>query len=54
MLFETVSDPVSDGKHVVLMMLATGLVFIAVVLIGELVRWAGHRRAERKRQLRTY
>ena len=54
MIFETVSDPVSDGKHVILLMLATGLVFLLVVALGELSRWASHRRDERRRRLRTY
>jgi hypothetical protein len=47
-------DPVTDGKHIVTAMLITGLVFLAIVAVGELTRWRGHRRAERKRRLRTY
>ena len=47
-------DAVSDGKHVLYGMLITGLIFLAVVGIGELTRWAGHRRADRKRRARAY
>ena len=46
-------DAVSDGKHIIIGMLLTGLAFLLVVAIGELTRWAGHRRAERKRRARA-
>ena len=47
-------DPVSDGKHVILAMLIVGLIFVAVIGLGELTHRAGERRRERKRQLRPY
>jgi hypothetical protein len=47
-------DPVSDGKHVILIMLLTGLVFIAVIGLGELAHRASERRSERKRHVRQY
>lgn len=47
-------DPVSDGKHVILIMLITGLVFLAVIAVGELTHRVNERRRERKRQLRPY
>jgi hypothetical protein len=46
-------DAASEGTHVILGMLVVGLVFLAVIGIGELSHWAGHRRAERKRARRT-
>jgi hypothetical protein len=49
-----VFDPVSDGKHVILIMLIVGLVFVAVIGLGELTLKLGERRRERKRQLRPY
>jgi len=49
-----VFDPVADGKHVILIMLITGLVFVAVIGIGELTHRLGERRRERKRELRPY
>ena len=47
-------DPVSDGKHVILIMLITGLIFLAVIALGELAHRAGERRRERKRHVRSY
>ena len=42
-------DAASEGTHVILGMLIVGLIFLAVILLGELIHWAGHRRAERRR-----
>jgi hypothetical protein len=47
-------DAVSDGKHVLYGMLITALIFLAVIGIGELTRWAGLRRQARKRRARAY
>ena len=46
-------DAASEGTHVILGMLVVGLIFLAVILLGELSKWAGHRRAARKRAQRT-
>jgi hypothetical protein len=46
-------DAASEGTHVILGMLVVGLIFLAVIGLGELSHWAGHRRAERKRARRT-
>jgi hypothetical protein len=46
------SDNASEGTHVIEAMLIVGLIFLAVIGIGELTRWAGHRRAERSRARR--
>jgi hypothetical protein len=46
-------DAASEGLHVILGMLAVGLIFLAVIVLGELSHWAGHRRAERKRARRA-
>jgi len=42
-------DNASEGTHVIEAMLIVGLIFLGVILLGELTHWAGHRRAERKR-----
>ena len=42
-------DNASEGTHVIEGMLIVGLIFLAVIALGELTHWAGHRRAERKR-----
>jgi hypothetical protein len=47
-------DAVSDGKHILYGMLITALIFCAVIAIGELTKWAGHRRAERKQRAKAY
>jgi hypothetical protein len=47
-------DAVSDGKHILYGMLITALIFLAVIGLGELSKWAGHRRQARKRSARTY
>ena len=38
-------DAATEGKHVILGMLVTGLIFLVVIGLGELTHWAGHRRA---------
>ena len=41
-------DPAEEGKKVIIGMLITGLIFIAVIALGQLSKWAGHRRAARR------
>ena len=38
------ADAASEGKKVILGMLLTGLVFIAVIALGETSRWVKRRR----------
>jgi hypothetical protein len=45
-------DAASEGTHVILGMLIVALIFLGVVVLGELSNWAGHRRAERRRARR--
>ena len=42
-------DAASEGLDVITAMLIVGLIFLAVIGLGELSNWAGHRRAERRR-----
>jgi hypothetical protein len=42
-------DAASEGKDVILGMLIVGLIFLAVIGLGELSNWASHRRAVRRR-----
>ena len=46
--------PAEEGRDVVLVMLATGGVFLGVILVGQLLRYAGHRRKERRAARRAY
>jgi hypothetical protein len=41
-------DAATDGKHVIIGMLIVGLIFLAVIGVGELVRVAGHKRQARR------
>jgi hypothetical protein len=41
-------DAASDGLHVIVGMLIVGLVFLAVIGLGELVKSASHRRKARR------
>jgi len=38
----------TEGRNTILGMLVVGLIFIAVIALGELARWAGHRRKARR------
>ena len=52
-----VNKPVTQaqqGLDVILIMLLTGLVFLGVIFLGQLSKWAGHRRRDRKFRARTY
>jgi hypothetical protein len=44
------ADVAEEGKHIIIGMLVTGLVFVAVVLLGQLFRHMGTRRRRRRRQ----
>jgi hypothetical protein len=41
-------DPAAEGKKVIIGMLITGLVFCAVIALGQLSKWASHRRERRR------
>ncbi len=42
-------DAASEGTHVILGMLVVGLIFLTVIVLGELTHWANHRRAQKRR-----
>jgi hypothetical protein len=42
-------DAAEEGKKVIAWMLIVGLIFISVIALGQLSKWAGHRREERRR-----
>jgi hypothetical protein len=46
--------PAQEGTDVIVVMLLTGLVFLVTIALGELTRWAGHRKHARKQSARTY
>jgi hypothetical protein len=45
-------DPAVEGRKVIIGMLIVGLMFIAVIALGQLAEWASHRREARRP--RTY
>ena len=48
------ADAATEGKKVIGGMLIVGLIFISVIALGELSKWAGHRRAKQKMSRRPY
>lgn len=44
-LSPVLADAASEGKHVITAMLIVGLIFIAVIALGETSRWLRHRRS---------
>ena len=45
-----VEDAATEGKKVITGMLIVGLIFISVIALGQLSKWAGHRRHARRTQ----
>ena len=45
---EVVLDAAEEGKKVIIGMLIVGLIFIAVIALGQLSKWFGHRREKRR------
>jgi hypothetical protein len=41
-------DAAEEGKKVIIGMLITGLIFIAVIALGQLSKWAAHRRHDKR------
>jgi hypothetical protein len=41
-------DAAQEGKKVIAGMLITGLIFIAVIALGQLAEWASHRRQSKR------
>ncbi|HEV2591815.1 MAG TPA: hypothetical protein VGU02_07965 [Gaiellaceae bacterium] len=41
-------DAASEGTHVIIGMLIVGLIFLTVIILGELTHWAGARRKARR------
>jgi hypothetical protein len=44
------ADAAEEGRNTILGMLVVGLIFVAVIALGELSRWAGRRRQARRRR----
>ena len=46
--------PAQEGRDVILVMLAVGAIFLGVVLVGQLMRFLGHRRKARRAARQVY
>ncbi|MGH3053052.1 MAG: hypothetical protein ACRDM8_08855 [Gaiellaceae bacterium] len=47
--------PAEEGRDIIMSMLVVGLIFLSVIVVGQLGRWYGHKRsAERARRRRVY
>lgn len=42
-------SPAEEGRDVIIAMLLVGLIFVGVIVLGQLGRYLGHRRAARRR-----
>jgi hypothetical protein len=45
---QLLGDAATEGKHVITGMLIVGLIFVAVIALGQLGHWLSHRRKARK------
>lgn len=41
-------DPAEEGRKIITGMLIVGLIFISVIALGQLAKWASHRREARR------
>jgi hypothetical protein len=41
-------DIAEEGRNIIIVMLLTGLIFLAVIALGQLSRWLGHRRRAKR------
>ncbi|MBW3592126.1 MAG: hypothetical protein KY396_00345 [Actinobacteria bacterium] len=41
-------DIAEEGRNIIIVMLVTGLIFLAVIALGQLSRWLGHRRRAKR------
>lgn len=46
--------PDEEGFDIIMVMLAVGLIFLGVVVLGQLGRYLGHKRQARRAQRRVY
>jgi hypothetical protein len=52
MLLTLLADAAEEGKKTIISMLVVGLIFVAVIALGELTHAAANRRKARKRTAR--
>ena len=54
LLLAAEKSPAEEGRDVILVMLAVGLVFVSVIVLGQLLRYFEHKRKARRAAQRLY
>jgi heme/copper-type cytochrome/quinol oxidase subunit 2 len=54
LLLAAEKTPAQEGRDIILAMLAVGLIFVGVILLGQAARYFGHRRQAQRAQRRPY
>jgi hypothetical protein len=47
-------SPAEEGRDVILVMLAVGLIFLGIIVLGQLLRYFEHKRKARRAAQRPY
>ena len=53
-VFGAEKTPAQEGRDVILVMLGVGLIFLGVILLGQLLRYLGHKRHARQAARKAY
>jgi hypothetical protein len=54
LLLAAEKSPAEEGRDVILVMLAVGLIFLGVIVLGQLLRYFEHKRKARRATQRPY
>jgi heme/copper-type cytochrome/quinol oxidase subunit 2 len=54
LLLAAEKSPAEEGRDVILVMLAVGLIFLSVIVLGQLLRYLEHKRKARRAAQRPY
>jgi hypothetical protein len=54
LLLAAEKSPAEEGRDVILVMLVVGLIFLSVIVLGQLLRYVEHKRKARKAARQPY
>ena len=54
LLLAAEKSPAQEGRDVILVMLVVGLIFLSVIVLGQLLRYLEHKRKARRAAQRPY
>jgi hypothetical protein len=54
LLLAAEKTPAEEGRDVILVMLGVGCIFLGVILVGQLLRYLGHKRHARRAARKAY